>query len=67
MRMRAEDTRDWPGARRAPEPARELISRAWRAQDDEEMAWAELEDRVNAARLLQDETQPRQPWWRGCR
>lgn len=67
MSARAGDARRWMGTGPDPNRAREIISRAWRAQDEAEMAWAELEDRVNAARLLQDETQPRHPWLRACR
>lgn len=37
------------------------IAEAWRRDDDENMAWRELELRIRAARLMQDETQPR--WW----
>jgi len=39
----------------------ECIAEAWRRDEHEDMAWRELELRVRAARLMQDETQPR--WW----
>lgn len=39
------------------------IAEASRRDDPEDMAWRELELRVRAARLMQDETQPRRWHW----